>query len=135
MFEGGLLLLAFGFGGLAGVDPVAALRFDLDGLVYGLAGTLPLYLVFQWSYNTHVASLREIKRVLVDRLGPLLAGCGMADLLFLGFLAGFTEEILFRGSFSPGSRPTGVGWAAWFSATWCSPWCIGFLLYTPCWRA
>nr|WP_232470428.1 CPBP family intramembrane glutamic endopeptidase [Methylococcus sp. BF19-07] len=102
-----MLLLAFGFGGLAGIDPVATLRFDLDGLVYGLAGTLPLCLIFQWSYSTHVASLREIKQVLVDRLGPFLAACGMADLLFLGFLAGVTEEILFRGFLQP-----------WFEANW-----------------
>lgn len=107
VFEGGLLLLAFGFGGLAGVDPIAALRFDLEGLAYGLVGTLPLCLVFQWSYSTRVAGLREIKQVLVDRLGPFLAACGVADLLFLGFLAGITEEILFRGFFQ-----------TWFEAHW-----------------
>lgn len=93
------MLLAFGFGGLASIDPIKPLRFTLESLAYGIVGTLPLCFVFQWSYGAHASGMLEIKRFLLEKLGPFLGACRALDLIYLGFLAGITEEILFRGFF------------------------------------
>ncbi|MDD2767606.1 MAG: CPBP family intramembrane metalloprotease [Methylococcus sp.] len=107
LFEGALLLLAFGFGSLAGIDPLGSLGFGSAGWLYGMAGTLPLVLLFHLIYKSGAAGLYEIRRALIEKLGPFLAACGVGELLYLGFLAGITEEVLFRGFFQP-----------WFEANW-----------------
>lgn len=100
-FEGGLILLAYALGWLLSVDPLAAWSFDPAALGLGLAGTLPLCLVFAATYRFPFAGMRDIKNFLVDKLGPLLGGCGAWELLYLGLLAGVSEEILFRGFLQP----------------------------------
>lgn len=110
-FEGSLVAAAYFIGWLAGADPLADLRLSLDALVWGLAGTVPLYLLFLVSYQVPAGRMHAIKRFLVDRLGPLLSACQWTELLYLGLLAGFTEEILFRGLLQPLAESY-WGWAA-----------------------
>jgi membrane protease YdiL (CAAX protease family) len=102
LFEGSLVLIAYGLGWLGGgIDPWANLRFDWQGVVVGLLGTVPLYLVFVWSYGWSYEPMRQVKRLLVERMGPLLEGCRTHELVYLGLLAGVTEEALFRGVAQP----------------------------------
>lgn len=100
-FEASLVLVAYAIGWKAEVDPLADLRFDPAAVGWGLLGTVPLCLVFLLSYRLPFENMQAIKNLLVERLGPLLYACGWLDLLYLGLLAGITEEILFRGLLQP----------------------------------
>ncbi|CAL1239257.1 CPBP family intramembrane glutamic endopeptidase [Candidatus Methylocalor cossyra] len=106
-FEGGLVVLAYVAGWIVAIDPLANWKLDPESLFWGLAGVLPLYALFALSYRFPAAGLKNIKRFLVDRLGPLLASCRWPELLYLGLLAGISEEILFRGLLQP-----------WFQRDW-----------------
>ena len=92
-------MIAFVIGALVDIDPLASLKLDLSAVVWGVLGTLPMYFAFTLTYD--LPALREIKALLRDRLGPLLAACPWPALLYLGVLAGVTEEILFRGCLQP----------------------------------
>jgi len=110
-FEASLVLAAYALGWLEDLDPLADLRPGLASLLWGLAGTVPLYLLFVLSYRLPLGGLRAIKRFLIDRLGPILHACRWMDLLYLSVLAGFTEEVLFRGLLQPLAESR-WGWAA-----------------------
>lgn len=100
-FEGSLIAVAYGIGWLVSLDPLQHLHLGLSAWLYGLMGTLPLALLFAWSYGFPHAGMREIRRFLVERLGPLLAACRWHELFYLASLAGVCEEILFRGALQP----------------------------------
>ena len=100
-FEASLVAVAYAIGWLGDVDPLADLRPGLAPLLWGLAGTLPLYGFFHLFYRFPQGGLKTIKRLLIERLGPFLDACRWWELLYLGLLAGFTEEILFRGVLQP----------------------------------
>jgi membrane protease YdiL (CAAX protease family) len=100
-FEGGLILVAYVLGWMVSLDPTAHLVVDGTAILWGVLGTLPLYLLFALSYGFPVAGMQEIKQFLVNKLGPFLSRCTWADLLYLGVLAGVSEEILFRGFLQP----------------------------------
>lgn len=106
-FEGGLLLLAFLLGWLLSVYPLDHWRLDLTAMGWGLAGTIPLYLLFLVGYGRTGGRMREIRDFLIDKLGPFLHACSPSDLLYLGLLAGVAEEFLFRGVLQP-----------WFENDW-----------------
>jgi len=114
--EASLVLAAYFFGWLADLDPLADLRLELPSLLWGVAGTAPLYLLFLLSYRFPLGGLRAIKRLLVEQLGPFLDACHWTHLLYLGMLAGFTEEVLFRGLLQPLAESHG-GWAAGIAAS------------------
>ncbi|MFM8333737.1 MAG: lysostaphin resistance A-like protein [Candidatus Methylumidiphilus sp.] len=101
IFEASLVALAYGLGWWAGVDPLADLRLEMAALLWGLAGTLPLCLLFLGAYRIPSRNLRAIQRFLIDALGPLLDACRWPELLYLAVLAGVTEEVLFRGLLQP----------------------------------
>ena len=111
VFEGSLVIAAYIIGWLTDVDPLANLRLQPQALLWGLAGTAPLYLYFLVSYHLPYGELRTIKRFLIDKMGPLLEKCHWSELLYLGVLAGITEETLFRGLLQP-LFETHWGWAA-----------------------
>lgn len=99
VFEGGLLLLALGLGRFFEIDPLASLHGDLASVLMAIAATVPLYGFLR--LTNHISSLRLLRDLLVERLGQLLASMNRLELLYLGFLAGTTEEILFRGFLQP----------------------------------
>lgn len=99
LFEGGLALMAFVLGTLLSVDPVAALRPDLTAAFWGMLGSLPLYALFAQSGRLAVA--RDIRKLLIEKLGGILAACSVPQLLYVASWAGITEEILFRGFLQP----------------------------------
>jgi membrane protease YdiL (CAAX protease family) len=114
LFEGGLLLLALGLGKFFEIDPLATLHGDPESVFLAVAATVPLYGFLRLTH--HIPSLRVLRDLLIDRLGQLLASMSRLELLYLGFLAGTTEEILFRGFLQP-----------WLEEMWGS---IGGLLFS-----
>ncbi len=101
IFEGGLVVVAYLIGWFADVDPLADFHLRAEAVAWGLAGTIPLYGFFVVCYRIPYGNLQAIKRLLIDRMGPMLDVCHWSGLLYLGLLAGFTEEILFRGLLQP----------------------------------
>jgi membrane protease YdiL (CAAX protease family) len=106
-FEGSLIVLAYVLGWLVDVDPFAAIGFGPAAIAAGLLGTLPLYLIFAIFYGLPQGGMKDIKQFLVEKLGPFLGQCRWPELLYLGLLAGVSEEILFRGFLQP-----------WFEREW-----------------
>jgi len=58
---------------------------------------VPLLLGLRWTLTTGTNSVRRLVALVVEQLGPLLAPLSRLELLLLAALAGFAEEILFRG--------------------------------------
>src|SRR5690554_4536337 len=106
-FEGALILIAYGIGWAVSINPLAHIEFSGMALVWGILGTLPLYALFALSYNLPWQGMRAVRNFLVDKLGPFLSRYRWQQMLYLGFLAGISEEILFRGLLQP-----------WFEQNW-----------------
>jgi len=111
VFESGLVVVAYVVGWLTGINPLAHLKIDGAALFWGIVGTIPLYLLFLISYRIPIGELRTIRRFLIDKLGPFLTACRWQDMLYLGLLAGITEEVLFRGVLQPWMEGQ-WGWSA-----------------------
>lgn len=97
LFEGGLAGVAFAIGWLVDVAPLGRVTVDPAAIIIGMTATAPLLAAFALSYAYPTPGLRQIKDFLQSTLGPLLATCRWHELLYLALLAGFAEEILFRG--------------------------------------
>ena len=100
LFEGSLVLIGMALAEWFGIRPESLLKPDLMTVPLALGGTLPLigFLVI----SDRCRPLRDLSRDLVQRLGQLIASLDRAERLYLGFLAGVTEEYLFRGVLQPG---------------------------------
>lgn len=100
-FEGSLIVVAIVLGWIAGVNPFAELRFSEKAMFFGLIGTLPLSIFFAAMQMMENESVRRIRRLLLETLGPTLHRYGWADLMVLAAIAGLSEEVLFRGVIQP----------------------------------
>lgn len=105
LFEGGLVIIAMTLGHWLSIDPFEHLNPEGAAILMGFLGCLPLYGLFLAS--GHLVATRDIRELLIERLGGLLAACSQTELAYLGALAGITEEILFRGLLQP-----------WLEADW-----------------
>jgi membrane protease YdiL (CAAX protease family) len=90
-------VLAWLLGWLLGQHPLRTFSWDGRGALWGLAGTLPMLVLFLLLDLWPVGPLRRLKQFGEDVLRPLLAPCTVADLLGISVLAGLGEEMLFRG--------------------------------------
>lgn len=100
-FEGSLVLVAIVLGWIADIDPFAKVNFTEMAVLYGLIGTVPLFLIFMVLYQVEIAEVKKIQTLLQDTLGPSLHRYNWADLFILAAIAGISEEILFRGVIQP----------------------------------
>jgi membrane protease YdiL (CAAX protease family) len=94
--------LAWGLGRWLGISPFAQLHPSLPALVWGVAATIPLLLGLAWILNAESEPLKRLVALVLEHLGPLLAGRSATQLLLLAALAGVGEELLFRGVLQAG---------------------------------
>lgn len=99
-FEGSLILVAMFLGWIADIDPFAYIHFSEKAVIYGLFGTLPLFLIFLSMEHMAIPAVQEIRQILVKTLGSSMHRFNWADLFILAAIAGISEEILFRGVIS-----------------------------------
>jgi hypothetical protein len=97
LFEGGLIVLAFVLGWIFDVNPIEHLTFTWSAVLWGIAAALPMFGLFVLAHRFSFGPLKQIRRFLIEMLGPSLAACRWYDLILLAGLAGITEEVLFRG--------------------------------------
>jgi membrane protease YdiL (CAAX protease family) len=100
-FEGSLILVAYVIGWAADMNPWADLHFDATTLIYGVIGTVPLYMLFVVTFRSLNEELKTIRQFLIQQMGPTLAASRPYQLAYLALLAGVTEEALFRGILQP----------------------------------
>lgn len=101
LVEGGLTIAALLLAWLLDVDLAGVLRGTEAGWLWGLAGTIPLLMLFHVSMRSTWTPLAEIRRFLESALGPGLATASHGTLLAIALLAGVCEELLFRGVLQP----------------------------------
>jgi membrane protease YdiL (CAAX protease family) len=100
-FEAALILVAIFLGWIANINPFAYLRFSESAIVYGIIGTIPLFLLFRLMEQIQAEPIVKIKNLLFETLGPGLQRYHWTDLLVLASIAGLSEELLFRGVIQP----------------------------------
>jgi membrane protease YdiL (CAAX protease family) len=110
LFEGGLAVLAWALGWLLDQAPWQGLRWDWRDSLLGLAASLPLMLLFWLCLRWQIPPLIRIRKVVDELIRPLFADCTVAELAVLSLLAGFGEELLFRGVLQEAM------------SGWCGPW-------------
>ena len=100
-FEASLILVAVLLGWIAGINPFATIVFSETALAYGVLGTVPLFLMFLSLEQIQGKSVGDIRKLLLNTLGPGLHRYHWTDLLILAAIAGVSEELLFRGVIQP----------------------------------
>ncbi|MGZ8222300.1 MAG: CPBP family intramembrane glutamic endopeptidase [Methylobacter sp.] len=100
-FEAGLILVAMILGWIANIDPFETLHFSESAIAYGIAGTIPLFVLYLTLEQMQTESVVKIKNMLFETLGSGLHRYHWTDLLILASIAGLSEELLFRGVIQP----------------------------------
>lgn len=106
-FEGSLIIVALALAWLVDINLSTDIDFTLSALAWSIAATLPLFLLLHLFYTFPIGVLYQIKRFLIDVLGPCLNVCRLYEIILLALLAGVSEELLFRGVLQP-----------WFEQLW-----------------
>jgi membrane protease YdiL (CAAX protease family) len=94
-------LVAVFLGWVAGIDPFENIYFSETAIAFGLIGTAPLFLMFLALEKVQGESVVNIRKLLLNTLGPGLHRYHWTDLLILAAIAGVSEELLFRGVIQP----------------------------------
>lgn len=87
--QGGVVLLAFLIGWIIHVDPLSLVHWDLRNFLFGLLAVAPMLGLYRFSPG--------LRKLALQSLGHSLSLCRWYDLMILAALAGFGEELLFRG--------------------------------------
>jgi membrane protease YdiL (CAAX protease family) len=100
-FEASLILVAMALGWIANISPFINIHLTIASLIYGIIGTIPLFLMFLAMEHIQGTSVAQIRQFLLRTLGPNLHRYDWVDLFLLAAVAGISEEILFRGVIQP----------------------------------
>jgi membrane protease YdiL (CAAX protease family) len=100
-FESSLILVAFVLGWVAGIYPFEYFFYSENAVILGVLATLPMFIFFIALDQLSVPSIREVRHILLEHLGPALNRYDWADLFVLAAIAGIAEETLFRGVLQP----------------------------------
>ena len=96
-FEAGLGLLALAIGWTAGDSPWNRINWDPPAILVGVAASLPMLAGLAAIVKSRWGWCVSLRRVVDELVVPLFAGCSVGQLALLSLVAGFAEELLFRG--------------------------------------
>jgi uncharacterized protein len=96
-FELGLGGIAVLFAQLLGLPFHSWITWRLRDVIWGMTASLPLLLVLWWALNSPRPEFARIRFLLDQTVRPLFGKCSIAQLALISILAGFGEELLFRG--------------------------------------
>lgn len=97
----------------AGFNPLDKLQGTWLDLALGLAGAAALALTVLGGMALPWKPVRSFRTLVEQKMFPLLAASTYPDRIGIALLAGFCEEILFRGAIQPGLALTPLGpWGA-----------------------
>jgi CAAX protease family protein len=94
------------------VSPFGQLRLDAAAVGYGIAATLPMLGLLRWCLRTEWGPMRRLVRLIEEQLTPYMAGASAGGIVLLSLLAGFGEEVLFRGVIQAGLAERLPAWLA-----------------------
>ena len=97
LFEGGLLVVAWGLGLLLDIPFWQQIQLSASAAAWGIAATLPLLVGLWWSLHSRWAVVTDLLRRVEEAIVPLFAGTSLAGLAVVSLVAGVGEEALFRG--------------------------------------
>lgn len=101
LVEGGLALSAAVLSWLVGPELWSAFHWSWDGVQWGMLGAIPPLIIILAMDRYPVGPLKHVADISERFLRPLLRNCRWPDYFFLATLAGFCEELLFRGWLQP----------------------------------
>lgn len=108
LFQSGVAIVAFALAWGFNINPFDRMEFTGSAVALGIFGTIPMLILFGFTYQFPFGPFREIKEFLLDALGPPLAECRWYDLAWVAFLAGSSEELLFRAVLQTWLNPWGL---------------------------
>lgn len=123
LVEGALAGLAIVLAWLLGPDLWQQFHWTMEGVAWGCLGAVPPLVVILLISKFPVGPLQHVADISEKILRPLLAPCRWPDYFLLATLAGFCEELLFR------------GWLQPYLATWMPVWAsllLGGLIFGLC---
>jgi membrane protease YdiL (CAAX protease family) len=97
LFEGSLALVAAALGWLLPTPPWRQIHWTWTAAAYGAAAALPLLAAMFALHQLRAGPFGRLNRVVDQLIVPLFAGCSLADFALISLVAGFGEELLFRG--------------------------------------
>ncbi len=100
LVEGFVAVLAVIAARLWGITLFPLSEHLVHDLLMGTCGALPPLILFVLSLSKQAATiplLRSIRRTVLSDIKGIFATSGLVDLCFIALLAGFAEELLFRG--------------------------------------
>jgi membrane protease YdiL (CAAX protease family) len=97
LFEGGLGVIAWLIGWWTGIPTWETIHWQGRDFVWGIAGSLPMLLIFWACLRWPWGPLQAIKRFSERIIRPLFRPCTVLDLAVISLVAGIGEEMLFRG--------------------------------------
>lgn len=102
LFEGGLLVAAFGLGWLIESPPFRQFHFSWHVLAGGVLATVAPLLLLLWCTHSKWKPFACIVREAEDNILPLFETCSLIDFALISIVAGVAEEALFRGVIQSG---------------------------------
>lgn len=100
--EAGIGVVAVALGWALGYPPGPMIGWTLEGLVWGTLATLPLLAMLALCLFIPWRPMRELLRVVDELIVPLFRQTSLPVLAIIAALAGFGEEMLFRGVLQTG---------------------------------
>lgn len=101
LVEGGLVLLAVILAWFLGPSLWSSFSFSWDAVLWGCLGAVPPLLILLVIDRFPIGPLKHVADISDQFLRPLLRPCRWPDYFLLATLAGFCEELLFRGWLQP----------------------------------
>lgn len=97
LVQGVVTILALVLAWLLQINPFDRFHWSAQAVVLGIVSTIPMLALFVWTWRLPYQAFKDIKEFLIEGLGPFLADCRWYDLVWVALLAGYSEELMFRG--------------------------------------